>query len=325
MELEKDCLDDLLNELYKSLFQYGTNNEGTRGKTKEILGVTLRLSNPRARISRSNSRGKIFSAMGELLWYLKKSDKLLDIEPFIPLYRQEAINGIVPGAYGPRIFNMRGEIDQFNNVINLLKSKPTTKRAVIQIFDAQDINGKSHHETPCTTTLQLHQRQSKLHMSVNMRSNDAYLGLPHDVFCFTMLQEMMARNLSVELGEYIHHVGSMHVYEKHHSKIQSYITEGYHRIEPMPRMPEIDPFTFVPKLLTANDYCRSGLTFAAEEIVDNEYWADLIRLIQAYWSSGNKERLEELAAQLNNPAYSTYIMGLSHSTPKTNFMTNSSE
>ncbi len=55
-------------------------------------------------------------------------------------------------------------------------------------------------------------RGSNLHMSVTMRSNDAYMGLPHDVFCFTMLQEMVAKTLGLELGEYYHYVGSMHLY-----------------------------------------------------------------------------------------------------------------
>jgi thymidylate synthase len=37
-------------------------------------------------------------------------------------------------------------------------------------------------------------------MVTTMRSNDAYLGLPHDVFCFTMLQEIIARSLGREIG-----------------------------------------------------------------------------------------------------------------------------
>ena len=31
----------------------------------ELRGVTLQLTNPRARLSRSESRGKVFSALGE--------------------------------------------------------------------------------------------------------------------------------------------------------------------------------------------------------------------------------------------------------------------
>ncbi|MNP18299.1 Thymidylate synthase [compost metagenome] len=48
-----------------------------------------------------------------------------------------------------------------------------------------------------------------------MRSNDIYLGMPYDIFSFTMLQEMLALELNVELGSYTHMVGSLHIYEKH--------------------------------------------------------------------------------------------------------------
>jgi len=46
-------------------------------------------------------------------------------------------------------------------------------------------------------------RRRRLHLLTNMRSNDAFIGLPHDIFAFTMLQEIMAglwHNLWVILG-----------------------------------------------------------------------------------------------------------------------------
>ena len=82
---------------------------------------------------------------------------------------------------------MRGTIDQIASVTNLLKQRSTSRRAVIQLFDAEDISSE-HKEVPCTTTMQFFQREGRLHMVTTLRSNDAYKGLPHDVFCFTMLQ-----------------------------------------------------------------------------------------------------------------------------------------
>lgn len=42
-----------------------------------------------------------------------------------------------------------------------------------------------------------------------MRSNDAYLGFPHDVFFFTMIQELVARSLGIRVGDY-HHFATTH-------------------------------------------------------------------------------------------------------------------
>ena len=60
-----------------------------------------------------------------------------------------------------------------------------------------------------------------------MRLNDALVGLPHDVFCFTMLQEIVARSLSVELGGYKHAVGSLHLYKTHVDAAHQFLEEGW--------------------------------------------------------------------------------------------------
>ena len=56
-------------------------------------------------------------------------------------------------------------------------------------------------------------RCEELHLFVCMRSNDAFMGLPHDVFAFTMLQELVARLIGCELGHYHHFVSSLHLYK----------------------------------------------------------------------------------------------------------------
>ena len=190
MEIVGDSLDSILIQLYPKILHDAFQLAATRGDTLEILAVALRISNPRARISRSENRGKPLSALGELLWYLSADDGLDFISPYIPMYRKEAENGRIHGAYGPRLFRMRDHVNQLDNVFNRLTKHPTTRRAVIQIFDAEDIAAE-FKDVPCTTTLQFFIRNGKLHLSVTLRSNDAYLGLPHDVFCFTMLQEIM--------------------------------------------------------------------------------------------------------------------------------------
>lgn len=312
MEFERESIDDLLIALYDALLEKGERNEGgTRGPNIELLGVTLRLTNPRARISRSEDRGKPFSAIGELLWYLARSDRLDFIQPYIGRYKKDAVDGILPGAYGPRLFGMHGRHDQVANVTSLLSGSAGSRRAVIQLFDAADIE-KRKTEIPCTTTLQFHARGELLHMSVSMRSNDAYFGLPHDVFCFTMLQEMMARRLGLELGHYIHHAGSMHVYDDYAHRLTDYLDEGYQRPIEMGRMPDGDPFDLVPTLLSAEARIRAGDSVVADDLADTDYWADFIRLVQVFWTSRRREPLDDLQKSFVDPNYRTYLEGRRH-------------
>lgn len=286
MEIVGDGVDEVLMQLFEALLKRGEANDGHRGDMMETLGVLLRIENPRARISRSQNRGKFFSALGELLWYLERSDRLDFIEPYIPEYAKDAVDGRLHGAYGPRLHAMRGEINQWDNIVNLLQTNSTSKRAVIQLFDASDITGR-FTEIPCTTTMQFLLREGRLNMSVTMRSNDAYWGTPHDIFCFTMLQEMLARRLGCDLGHYLHYVGSMHVYERFIEDMKTYVQEGWQRTVEMPPMPEGNPFEVVPHLLAAEQRIRSGDGRGAEDEFEDSYWADICRLLQVFWVSKN--------------------------------------
>lgn len=200
MHLVASSLDDILYQVFKRLCGTKSRNTATRGSTKEVIGAYLKLTNPRARLSSTEGRGRLFSALGEFLWYLSGDDTLKFIEYYVPRYGQDnSDDGITTfGAYGPRLLNMRGQ-NQLENVANLLRSKPRSRRAVIQLFNAEDI-AVQHKEIPCTCTIQFLLRDGHLHTISHLRSNDAFLGLPHDIFSFTMMQELIARRLDADLG-----------------------------------------------------------------------------------------------------------------------------
>lgn len=316
LEIERESLDAVLHQLYQDIDKHGHRHSGgTRGDTLELLGVALRITNPRTRISRSENRGRPFSALGELLWYLSGSDELAFIKPYVPEYEKDAVDGVLEGAYGPRLLTMRGEINQFDSIERLLRKKPGSRRAVIQLFNAEDI-ATEHSEIPCTTTLQFHQREDRLHLSVTLRSNDVYWGLPHDVFCFTMIQEMMARRLGIELGEYYQYVGSMHVYDRYLPDLRAYLDEGFQKVDAMPAMPGGNPFNLVPHLLDIEARLRAGHFVEPSAEMSESYWADIVRLLQAFWSRSQSTSVEEhvlrldaIGRKLVSACYKPYVDG----------------
>ena len=54
-----------------------------------------------------------------------------------------------------------------------------------------------------------------------MRSNDVWLGAAYDFFQFTRVQIAMASVLGIEPGKYVHHVGSLHIYEQHYGAAEN--------------------------------------------------------------------------------------------------------
>lgn len=146
-------------------------------------------------------------------------------------------------------------------------------------------------------------------MIVTMRSNDAFMGLPHDVFCFTMLQEIVARSLNREVGAYRQFTGSMHLYERNREVAGEYLTEGLQARTEMPPMPQGDPWPALGTLLSLESRVARGDNLDADVETGNPYWADLVRLLQIYHASGDGERIAALRGAMSDRRYHAYIDG----------------
>ncbi|SCX72794.1 thymidylate synthase [Variovorax sp. EL159] len=310
MYLAADSLDDLLFKVYKQILARGTAIKPSKGDARETSGMLLKLSAPRVRLSRSESRGLLFSCLGELLWILAGSNRLDFIQHYIPRYDEFSDDKkTIYGAYGPRLFGKTPN-DQVARVIQLLKDKQDSRQAVLQLFDRTDTL-EFHRDVPCTCTLQFMVRDSRLHMLTSMRSNDAWLGLPHDVFTFTMLQELVARSVGIELGEYKHAVGSLHLYDEHHDKALQFLDEGWQTHRPMPPMPKSDPWVAVKGLVDFEKKVRTSHgSIPTPPATMDPYWEDLATLLTIHKAGlvpNNQPEIRRLKRRIHDDVYSTYI------------------
>jgi thymidylate synthase len=284
VRIEAPTVDDVLRKAYEAILDSGSETTSTRGKNREIIAVQIVISEARARISRTEARATLYSALGELLWYLAKSDEIGFIEYYAPKYPEyvKVENGRVVAAYGPRLFNFRG-VDQVRQVIDLLKARPSSRQAVLQLFDCLDLATETG-EVPCTCTVQFLLRSEKLEAIATMRSNDAVRGLPHDVFAFTFLQEIISRSLGVDVGRYHHWVGSLHIYDDDHEVVGDFVGEGWQQtagIAMLP-MPAGDPWPQIERLLAAERAFRVDHRSDPWPEGEFRYWDDLIWLLEMF-------------------------------------------
>jgi thymidylate synthase len=212
-------------------------------------------------------------------------------------------------ACGPRLFGA-GALNQFENVARLLADRPTTRKAVIQLFDGADLAG-TYKDVPCTCTLQFMVRDGRLDLVASMRSNDAFFGLPHDVFAFTMLQEIMAETVGCELGEYSHFAASLHLYEENAGDAQDFIDEGFQGTvgAAMPAMPRGAPQPSIAAFLRAEAAIRSGRTPGPEVESLHSYWQDLVRLLRVFRHSkdGDLSSVSRIKGEMIDRVYKESI------------------
>lgn len=100
---------------------------------------------------------------------------------------------------------------EFERIISILRNDPSTRRAVIQFFNQDDLSDKK--DVPCYNHLQFFLRNGLLHCHVVMRSQSALMVLPYDFYLFSMLHEVFAVRLSVKLGRLYYTCNSIHIYE----------------------------------------------------------------------------------------------------------------
>lgn len=134
-------------------------------------------------------------------------------------------DGVFDGSYAVRVHGMLGRIEKE------LKSDRHSRRAVLTIHNTREdlpkaLERDGTKDVPCTLAIQFLLRRDMLRMRVTMRSNDAWLGLPYDLWQFGMLHTAFAHALEVGVGPYTHSVGSLHVYQEHFSDAHQIVVDN---------------------------------------------------------------------------------------------------
>lgn len=215
-----DCFCALVEQVYlRPQFE-----PAPRGmKIKELIGVAFSISNPLDRLPYVLDRKfSVTYFAAETLFYLLGEKSVDWISNYASFWNDLSDDGTtVNSAYGARLFKRDpsvadGQIVQWDYAKNELRSDPDSRRAVMHLRTPCDsIKERANKDVPCTLTIQFLLREQKLHAIVNMRSSDLIWGLCYDVPFFTLLQELMALELGVDVGTYTHVSGSLHIYERH--------------------------------------------------------------------------------------------------------------
>ncbi len=237
-----DSIDAIQRWAFDKLLNHGHSSAPRGIRTQEVLGYTFTLTRPRARVIQAPARRWSFPlAIGEFCWHISASNDVRSLEYYAPRWQKFAAKDqtIRGSCYGRRIFypDASGN-SRWEKLIDLLEHDPSSRRGVIDLCDSHVLS-PDELDVSCTSTLQMLAREGRLHLIVQMRSNDVVWGLPYDIFLFTMLQEMLALRLGLGLGVYIHSVGSLHLYEKHFKLAENVLSDPPPNTIEMPKMTSI--------------------------------------------------------------------------------------
>lgn len=208
-------IDDAFRSLLRDLLADGQPADSRNGLTQELLAQTITIDEPTDRFLRTQGRNNNpFAAIAETMWVIAGRNDLDYLTPYIrraPDYSDD--DGTTWRAgYGPRLRNWHG-VDQVAQVHELLTASPSSRRAVMTLFDPA-LDFEESRDVPCNNWLHFLTRNGRLDLNVTARSTDIWFGLSAiNLFEWSVLLEMMARWLHLDVGRLTFFTSSLHLYE----------------------------------------------------------------------------------------------------------------
>lgn len=128
----------------------------------------------------------------EAAWILSGDDRVETIAPYNANIAQFSDDGVrFFGAYGPKI------VEQLDYVVAKLKEDPATRQAGLTLWRE---NPPPTKDVPCTIAMFFSLVGTMLNAHVFMRSSDVWLGVPYDVFNFSMVAMKICAELNGGIG-----------------------------------------------------------------------------------------------------------------------------
>ena len=127
--------------------------------------------------------------------------------------------------------------DQIKWLINELRVNPDSRRLILSAWSADQIHLMAL--PPCHTFSQYRVYNGRLNCQMYQRSCDAFLGLPFNIASYALLTHVLAREVGLEVGDYVHTIGDAHIYHNHFDQVKEQLSRTEY---PLPTLSIADDF-----------------------------------------------------------------------------------
>ena len=183
------------------------------------------------------------SIIYELLWFLRGDTNVQYLQEHgVRIWNEWARED---GSLGP-IYGYQwrswpdyqgGHIDQIQQVIDQLRCDPTSRRMIVSAWNVAQIDEMAL--APCHCLMQFYVADGRLSLQLYQRSADVFLGVPFNIASYALLLHMIAQVTGLEVGDFVHSFGDVHIYRDHMEQVELQLTR---EPRPLPRLrlnPEI--------------------------------------------------------------------------------------
>lgn len=238
-------------QLLKHILDTGVDRTDRTGTgTRSVFGYQMRFDLSAGFPLLTTKKLHIKSVIYELLWFLRGETNVRWLqERGVKIWDEWADeNGDLGPVYGSQWRSWPdgrgGTIDQIANVVSSIRTKPDSRRHIVTAWNPAEVDDMAL--PPCHCLFQFYVAEGKLSCQLYQRSADVFLGVPFNIGSYALLTHMMAQVTGLEVGEFVHSFGDVHLYKNHFEQAETQLNR---EPRPLPRLtvnPEkTDIFDFV--------------------------------------------------------------------------------
>lgn len=234
-------------QLLKKIIDTGNDKSDRTGTgTRSLFGYQMRFDLQKGFPLITTKKLHLKSIIYELLWFLKGDTNVKYLqENGVRIWDEWADeNGNLGPVYGKQWRSWEGAngktVDQVSDLIKELKTNPDSRRLIISAWNVADL--PEMKLMPCHCLFQFYTTPSgspeaegrrRLSCQLYQRSADVFLGVPFNIASYALLIMMIAQVCDMDLGEFVHSFGDVHLYKNHFEQAQLQLTRNPF---PLPQM-----------------------------------------------------------------------------------------
>ncbi|MFQ9996720.1 MAG: thymidylate synthase [Hoylesella buccalis] len=236
-------MQQYLDLLHRILEEGKVKTDRTGTGTKSIFGHQMRFNLEDGFPVLTTKKLHLKSIIYELLWFLKGDTNVKYLQEHgVSIWNEWADeNGDLGPVYGHQWRSWPdhrgGTIDQIQNVVDLIKHHPDSRRMLVTAWNPADISEMAL--PPCHCLFQFYVADGRLSLQLYQRSADTFLGVPFNIASYALLLLMMAQVTGLKAGDFIHTTGDTHLYLNHIEQAKLQLTRTPRELPQMKLNPDV--------------------------------------------------------------------------------------
>jgi thymidylate synthase len=254
------------HELMERVLREGSDKSDRTGTgTRSVFGHQMRFDLSEGFPMITTKKLHLKSILHELIWFIsgdtnirylcQNGVRIWDDWPFATYSKSADYNGVDMKEFATRIaadadfaakwgdlgpvygFQWRfwpgpnGPVDQLRDVLEGIRSNPDGRRHIVSAWNPGYIDQMAL--PPCHAFFQFYVADGKLSCQLYQRSADIFLGVPFNIASYALLVHMMAQDLGLKVGDFVHSLGDAHIYSNHTDQVRLQLSRD---LRPLPTL-----------------------------------------------------------------------------------------